>query len=441
LLRDHRKPLILRGARQVGKTWLIRDLAERHRRRLVELNLERRPELADHFLAADPRRAISDLEADLGIALDVDRDILFLDEIQATPHLLAFLRWFREDMPQLAVVAAGSLLDFTLQEHDFSMPVGRVTYCHVEPLSFFEFLAASGNEKLRVALEDAAQSSHLRAGLHRRALEMFAEYCLVGGLPEVVDGWVGTRDSALRLQVQRDLIATYRDDFNKYRERVPADLLRRAMDAVPRQLGGRFVYSHVAADARHREIKRALELLLFARVCHRVEHTAANGLPLGAEANPRLFKVILADVGLSTAQLGLSPIDMRDLSRVVWANRGAVAEQFVGQQLRVAFEPFEDPRLFYWQRAGGRQGEVDYVVQHGRRIVTIEVKAGKAGAMKSLHAFMAEKQLDLAVRLDANVPSVQDLALRTTTGRPVRYRLVSLPLYMAEAIPAALAGR
>ena len=433
-----RKPLVLRGARQVGKTWLIRDLAQRHGRTLVELNMERRPELADHFRSNDARRAVSDLSADLGIPISPESCLLFIDEVQATPHLLAFLRWFHEDMPEMPVVAAGSLLDFALREHEFSMPVGRISYCYLEPVSFYEFLDASSNAPMKSALIAAGETLELNPRLHQRALELFSEYCLVGGLPEVVSDWIAKRDDTRRLQLQRDLIATYRDDFNKYRGRIPADLLRGVMDAIPRQLGGRFVYSHVDREAQHRDIKQALELLRLARVCHRVDHTAANGLPLGAETNPGTFKVILVDVGLAAVQLGLSQLDLRDLNAVVWANKGGVAEQFVGQHLRCLSQAYEDPRLYYWQRTEGRQGEIDYIIQHGSHVIPVEVKAGKAGAMKSLHAFMHVKQLSCALRLDANPPSFQEVDVQTTTGDPVKYRLLSLPLYMVESIPAVI---
>jgi len=434
----NRKPLVMRGARQVGKTWLVRALAQRHGRQLVEINLERRPELADHFRDNDCSRSIADLEADLGVTIRPDSSLLFLDEVQAAPRLLAFLRWFHEDMPELPVVTAGSLLDFALRDHNFSMPVGRIAYCHVEPVTFYEYLDATGNDKLRAALATAAESNDLSPRLHQKALDLFAQYCLVGGLPEVVDDWIKNQSSERRLQLQRDLIATYRDDFNKYRNRVPVELLRRTMDAVPQQLGARFVYGHVDADVRHRDTKRALELLTLARVCHRIDHTAANGLPLGAETNPRLFKAILVDIGLTSVQMGLSTLEMRDLDRVVWANKGGLAEQFVGQHLRCLFRPFEDPQLFYWQRTEGRQGEIDYIIQQGSLIVPIEVKAGAAGSMKSLHAFMHGKQLPLAVRFDTNVPSVQDLDVQTTTGDRAKYKLLSLPLYMVESLPASV---
>lgn len=433
-----RKPLIMRGARQVGKTWLVRELAKTGSRTLIELNFEKRPELSAHFAANNPARILSDLGADLGQHIDPADAILFLDEIQAAPELLASLRWFYEELPELPVIAAGSLLDFTLRDHDFSMPVGRIMYCHVEPLSFFEFLEATGNEKLREILCTDGIGGTLSLRLHERALELFSEYCLTGGLPEIVAAWASDQSDNRRLQLQQDLIAAYRDDFNKYRKHISVDLLRRVMDAVPKQTGGNFVYSQVDADCTHRNLKQSAEMLTLARVCHRIEHTAANGLPLGAEGNPRLFKMIMADIGISSVQLGLSRLEFRNLNETVWANKGRLAEQFVGQHLRCLFMPWEEPRLFYWQRSGGRQGELDFIWQHGPHIIPIEVKAGCAGSMKSLHAFMHAKQLPLAVRLDTNPPSVQEMDVRATTGEQARYRLLSLPLYMTETLPWAI---
>ena len=436
---SNRKPLIMRGARQVGKTWLVRNLGQTSSRTVIELNFEKHPELADHFLSNRPASIIADLEADLNIDIIADQAILFLDEIQAVPTLLASLRWFYEDMQELPVIAAGSLLDFALEEHDFSMPVGRVVYCHVEPLSFFEFLLASGNTKLHKALCTAALNSTLSPRLHERSLKLFSEYCLTGGLPEIVQAWVQNRDSEQRVQLQQALLAAYRDDFNKYRKRaVSTDLLRRVMESVPKQTGGHFVYNQVDTSDKHPNLKKALDMLKLARVCYRVEHTHANGLPLGAEGNSRLFKVMLLDIGLSTAQLGLSKLDIRDFNHTIWANKGGIAEQFVGQQLRNLSASWDEPRLFYWQRSGGRQGEIDFIFQQGPHIIPIEVKAGSAGSMKSLHAFMYEKKLTLAVRLDSNPPTTQNLDVRTTTGNEARYRLISLPLYMAETIPLAI---
>ncbi len=438
LFESNRKPLILRGARQVGKTWLVRDLAARHSLNLIELNMERFPEYADHFKNTDPKRAIADLEADLGITICAEKSLLFLDEIQATPQLLANLRWFYEEMPELPVVAAGSLLEFALQDHEFSMPVGRISYCHIEPVSFYEYLNVSGNEKLHQALVRAAESGSLSKRVHMKALDLFSEYCLVGGLPEVMAEHVAGKGIGACMKLQRNLLATYGDDFNKYRGRVSADSLRRTMNSVPQQLGCKFMYSNIDSDIKHKEMKKAVALLELARVCHRVECTAANGLPLGAELNAKSFKSIFVDIGLVAGMLGLSTLEFRDLDTVVWANKGAVAEQFVGQHLRCLPQKYEEPRLFYWQRTGGGQGEVDYVFQHRNRVVPVEVKAGAAGSMKSLHLFMQIKGFHMAIRFDTNLPSLQNISVKTTTGDPVEYCLLSLPLYMVEGVLSSI---
>jgi hypothetical protein len=198
----------------------------------------------------------------------------------------------------------------------------------------------------------------------------------------------------------------------------------------------RHALADLAADLGH-----CHDILCKARICHRVEHTAANGLPLGAETKGSLFKSILADIGLVSMQLGLFRLDFRDADHVIWANKGGLAEQSVGQQLRCLAPAYEDPRLFYWQRTEGRQGEIDYLIQQGSAIITVEVKAGSSGSMNSLHAFIAARKLDRAIRLDINPPSVQLAECKTTTGEPVSHQLLSLPFYMVESIPAALAAR
>lgn len=169
-----------------------------------------------------------------------------------------------------------------------------------------------------------------------------------------------------------------------------------------------------------------------------VAHTTGDGLPLGAQSNEKFFKALMVDVGLISAQLGLSSAKPLKTGDTVLVNKGGLAEQFVGQQLRSAQATAADPQLFYWQRTGGRLGEIDYILQHGNAIVPVEVKSGAAGRMKSLHQFMAEKKLSLAVRFDANPPTVADLDIKTTLGQPVNFRLLSLPLYLAERVGALI---
>ena len=182
------------------------------------------------------------------------------------------------------------------------------------------------------------------------------------------------------------------------------------------------------------QIKKALSLLSQAKVCTKVLHTTGNGLPLGAESNEKFFKALMLDIGLIAVQLGLSSIKHTEAKNSIFSNMGGLAEQFVGQQLRACQTPLEFPQLFYWQRTGGRQGEIDYVIQHGNRVVPVAVKSGSAGNMKSLHQFMAEKRLNFAVRININQPSAENIRVKTNQGIPASYRLLSLPVYLTERL-------
>ncbi len=213
-----------------------------------------------------------------------------------------------------------------------------------------------------------------------------------------------------------------------------ARLLNRILLAVAEQMGNKFVYSLVDPGLQTNIIKKALMLLFQAKVCSRISHTSGNGLSLGAESNEKFFKALMVDVGLISAQLGLTSIKQPKSDRMAFLNKGGLAEQFVGQQLRTAQGPKMDPQIFYWQRTGGRLGEIDYVIQQGNSIIPIEVKSGATGGMKSLHQFMAEKKLPLAVRFNANPLSIEEVNVKTTLGQPVKYRLLSIPLYLAEHI-------
>jgi len=432
LQNKNRKPVVLRGARQVGKTWLIRDFAKRHGLKLIELNFERLPNLAELFSENNPKEILKNIGAELETTISPESSLLFLDEIQAAPELFSKLRWFKEDMPLLPVIAAGSLLEFALNQYRYSMPVGRITYFYLEQMSFFEFVQASGNEALHKKLSSFNLQKGMPLSLHEKCLNLYYDYCLVGGMPEVVQEWVNNQNLKSCMKMQQDLLATYRDDFHKYGGEMDAQLLTKIMLSVSEQLGNKFVYSRVDPSQKIAPVKRAIAMLSRAKVCSKVLHTAGNGLPLGAESNEKFFKALMLDIGLTSAQLGLSLIKRSEIKNIMFSNKGGFAEQFVGQQLRSAQTPIEDPQLFYWQRTGGRQGEIDYIIQHRNSVVPVEVKSGSAGSMKSLHQFMAEKDLDFAVRFNTNLPLVEEIRVKTTLGKPVAYRLLSIPVYLAE---------
>ncbi|MCF0230327.1 MAG: ATP-binding protein [Parasporobacterium sp.] len=423
-----RKPMILRGARQTGKTYVVRQLAEKCGRELVELNFERHPEFADAFNSNSPSEIISTLEVILGKDIDEEKAILFLDEIQESAFILSKLRWFYEEMPQLPVIAAGSLLEFALGDYMESMPVGRVTYRYLHPFTFEEFLWALGETKLAKLIFDECPEEFPDA-IHNKCLELYRQYCIVGGMPEAVKVWAKSGKMSECVQIQKDLNNSFREDFNKYRKRISAELLRKTLESVAYQTGGTFKYSTVDRGVRQSDIKEAFNMLEKAGLIKRIYHTAANGVPLGAEKNERIFKAIFLDAGLVMAILGLCPLDRNQFEELIWSNKGAMAEQICGQQLLAKHFADEDD-MFFWQQTGSGNGEIDYITQAGKDVVPVEIKAGSSGSMKSLHAFMYNKGLKYAERYDTNKPSVQKVSVKTNKGQHVEYTLKSYPLYM-----------
>lgn len=437
--RKNRKPLVIRGARQVGKTWLVRALAKATQKELVEINFEYQPEIIGLFNSNNPHEILLELSAHFGFKIHFETHILFLDEIQVAPNLLAKLRWFAELMPELPVLAAGSLLEFVLADHQFSMPVGRINYMHVEPLSFVEFLLAQNKTELVSYLYHFHWGKSIPKVTHDQCLKLFREYLLVGGLPEAIKNWIDERSFQELHQIQRELLATYRDDFSKYSGRLPQQRLEETMQAIPRQLGNKFVYSNVNPDAQSSSIKLALDLISKAKLAYRVDCTAANGIPLGAELNTKHFKIILLDVGLVSNMLGLNLNHLSSIEELTLINKGALAEQVVGQMLRTLEPYYTEPALYYWQRLeNNAQSEVDYIIQHGQTIIPVEVKAGTTGSLKSLHYFMHQKKLSTAVRINSDLPSRVSVAHKSTSGEPVSFTLLSIPFYLVEQLPRLL---
>ncbi len=426
----NRKPLVLRGARQTGKTWIVRDLAQRQHRTLIEINFDRTPEMASYFKEKNPIKILQNLSAEFGFLISPETSLLFLDEIQEAPEIFSTLRWFKEELSVLPVIATGSLLDFVLNDHEFSMPVGRIHYFYLEPMSFLEFVLSTGNEPLYETLKTTSFDEPLHETHHQKCMTLYRDYCLCGGMPEAVQKWKDTSSLAHCMTVQTDLLATIRDDFNKYGKN--SLLLRKTLRSVANQIGNKFILSRVGEEYRALETKNALAMLSMARVVSLVHHTAGNGIPLGAEMNDKFFKALFLDTGLVSSHLGLARMASDDIWKAIFSNRGAIAEQFVGQQLRYALAQDGDPELFYWQRTGGRQGELDYLIQSGSHIIPIEVKSGASGTMKSLHQFMFDKNLKSALRFDANNLSHLEIEIKTTQGDPAQYTMLSAPVYLAE---------
>ncbi|MCM1041952.1 MAG: AAA family ATPase [Bacteroides sp.] len=400
------KPLLLRGARQVGKSSAVRQLGKAFKY-FVEVNFERDREIIPAFTGnLKPQEIASRLSAFYGIPVIPNQTLLFLDEIQACPEAIHSLWFFYEDYPELHVVAAGSLLEFALKKIR-SFGVGRVRSLFMYPMSFDEFLLAAGHETWLEAKREAAPENPLFEALHERLVESFRNYLIVGGMPESVHQWIKTGNLLKCRQIQDDIMLAYEDDFSKYEEKVDPVLLRKTLRSVALQVGSKFVYGEVHGEYRTQKVKEALELLKDAGLIKPVTHTAANGVPLGAEINGKFVKYIFLDSGLMLRLLGLENTgEASDLSRQILVgsatdivNKGSVAEMMVGWELLKYNTPAQRHDLYYWQNLNrGAQAEVDYVIVHDMKVVPLEVKAGTKGSMKSMYQFMKDKGLSYGIR-------------------------------------------
>ncbi|MCL5260441.1 MAG: ATP-binding protein [Gammaproteobacteria bacterium] len=430
-----RKPIILRGARQVGKTWLVRNLATKLNLDLLELNFERNIKLKTIFKDNDPQKTLLRLESFFNKNINVGQSLLFLDEIQSAPELLSKLRWFAEEKPELAIIATGSLLDFALEEYKFSMPVGRISYMYLEPVSFEEFLLAQNQHKLCELLASFELKDEIPEVIHERLWQLLRDYVFVGGMPSAINNWIEKKSFISVGEIQQNILQAFRDDFSKYAKRISTERLDEVFRAVPNLLGKKFKYSSVNRDVRFESLKNALNLLCKARICHKVFFSNANGIPLDAGIKENIFKVIFLDTGLASAALGLSFNETYSFDEFKLSNEGRIAEQLIGQLLRTISPYYIDSKLHYWiNEKTGAESEIDYLIQQNTEIIPIEVKSGTTGTLRSLHQFMEIKNLKIALRLNADYPSITDVKVKNHAGKLIEYKLISLPLYLIEQI-------
>ena len=430
--RTKRKPIVLRGARQVGKSTLVRQFAKDAGVALHEVNLERHPELAAAFATLRTETILSELEAIVRAPIRADGAILFLDEIQAVPEAIPALRYLSEDRPELPVAAAGSLLEFALAKHSFSMPVGRISYLHIQPMDFREYAEEREPDLLRYLAADVILAG-VPAAAHDRLLRLLREYLAVGGMPEAVLAMSETGSAMEASAVQSQILQTYRDDFAKYASDRRLALLQTLFTGLPRWVGKKAKYVNFSREDLSRDVKAGLELLRKAKVFTAVRHADGNGTPMAAEENPSVWKPLFLDVGLMNKAEGLDAATVARMDGVRLVNEGALAEQFAGQHLLALDGPTEDPSLHYWLREGkAGNAEVDYLVQMAGIIHPVVIKAGASGSLRSLGQFVREKGSRTAYRFDLNPFSRQTVRHDDSGGIPP-FELVSLPLYAAAS--------
>lgn len=422
---SNRLPIILRGARQVGKSFIVEKFGKDHFESLVTCNFEFRPELTTCFDQFDPISICTKLEVAFKTRIIPGKTLLFLDEIQNCPKAIMALRYFKEQLPSLHVIAAGSLLEFALHEEAFSFPVGRVQFLYLKPLSFYEYLASLRHDRLIEILDQTTLQQPPEPFIHEQLLGLLREYFLIGGMPAVVRCFMETRSFLECQTILTDLLATYRSDFPKYATKTQYRHLQTFFEKSPGLIAQHFKYTLVSPEHRSHDLKIALEQLGWAGLLHKVLATSASGIPLQTHAKEHQFKLLFLDGGLVNCANKLDIQTAWD-TELLQINSGALAEQFVGQELLAYADPHMNTQLYYWERdKKGSMAEVDYVIQVGSKILPIEVKAGTTGSLKSLTQFLLESQAPFGIRISQHPLSFRD-------------KVLSIPLYLISQLPRLL---
>lgn len=423
----NRLPIILRGARQVGKSFTVEKFGREFFDTLVTCNFEFRPELIACFDDLDPIAICSRLEVAFKTRIVPGQTLLFFDEIQNCPRAITALRYFKEKLPALHVIAAGSLLEFVLHEEQFSFPVGRVQFLYLKPLSFYEYLIGQNHTRLVETLDNATLQQPVDSFIHDQLLRLLREYFLIGGMPSVVRCFQETQSFLECQTILVSLLETYSADFSKYATKTQHKNLQVFFDKAPSLVSQQFKYTLVSHEHRSQDLKIALQQLGWAGLLHKVLATSASGIPLQVHAKENRFKLLFLDCGLVNCgnKLDMQTAWNMDLLQI---NAGAQAEQFVGQELLAYADPHASAQLYYWEREKkGSTAEVDYVIQAGSQILPVEVKAGTTGSLKSLAQFLLEKRAPFGIRISQHPLSLYE-------------NVLSVPLYLVGQLSRLIAS-
>jgi predicted AAA+ superfamily ATPase len=426
-----RKPLIIRGARQVGKSTLVRNFCKKQKIDLVEINLEKYLYLNDIFKTKNIDLILANLE-DISNKKITKKTILFLDEIQSTPEAIPALRYFFEEKKELAVVAAGSLLEFTLNEHNYSMPVGRIEYLHMGPMTFSEFLLAKKEKFILNRLMAIKNIDEVTESLHLKSIELLREYYFTGGMPEAVLAALDKSFDEVE-KVHSNILSTYQSDFVKYAKKSNLTTIQKVFKYIFLHPCQKIKYSNISPDYSSRELHQQLDLLFMAKIAFPVKHSNCDGVPLASSESSKIFKTLILDIGLMNSLHGLNWSQLKSNDQLL--TDGLMSEQFIGQHLLYSSAPsYKEPQLHYWLREGKSQNaELDYVVEHNSSLVAIEVKSGAAGKIRSLHQWMqdAKAPRKKCIRFNLSKGSI-DKVTYTLDEKILKYDLLTLPLYMVE---------
>ena len=418
--RPDRKPLLIRGARQIGKTYIVEKFGKENFESLVTINFEEMKEARKAFDGdLTPHLLLRDLSIRLNQPITPGKTLLFFDEIQACPNALLSLRFFKEQMSELHVIGAGSLLEFILGDGHFSFPVGRIEYFYMRPMSFAEYLEAKKEHEALRWIREATPAQPIGALTHAHLLKIVKEYFIVGGMPEAVNSFLNTNQFIGLDRIHHNLLNVYENDLGKYPKTSQQKFMKLLFEAAPRLVGDHFKYSKIQPHAQSRDYLESLDVLTRTGILIQVFANSASGIPLASLKNEKRFKLLFLDIGL-LPQPPVAILDSEDLTTI---HNGSLAEQFVGQELTAYTDPYLRASLYYWEKEKqGADAEVDFVIEVGSQIVPIEVKAGKSGRLRSLKQFMTEKKTPLGLRISQAPLSLEN-------------NVLSVPFYMVQEIP------
>lgn len=427
--------MIVRGARQVGKTYLIEEFAKTEFKNCLSINLEEKPELRKLFFDNDVIRILTELSILMNEDISFGETLLFIDEIQSCPEALQSLRYFKEKTPQLHVICAGSLLDHTLNEMKLPMPVGRVEFMHLYPMNFNEFLVAINQERLVKYIREYDFSNPFSEVIHNQIAKHLRFYFFIGGMPAVVKNFAeNTRLSDIQ-RIQNNIMTSIQYDFAKYGTRKQQDYLQLVLRYCGRYPGRKIKFSNIDREIRSTYLKESIEKLALSRIIHKIKHTNASNVPLTEYVKEEVFKTVFMDIGFVNQ---LNQIELTGLNNLVTANEGILAEQFIAQELLNIQPEYMSPELFYWSREEkSSNAEIDFIFQHKNKIYPIEVKAGKTGTLKSMQLYLHEKKLKEGIRFNMDLPSKGSFHVRLNVPgntAELSWTLLSLPLYMVSEL-------
>jgi predicted AAA+ superfamily ATPase len=423
-----RLPLIVRGARQVGKSYLIEKFGKEEFEDLQVINFEKKTDFKLSFDSLEPKKILSKLELLTDRKIVPGKTLLFLDEIQDCPEALKALRYFAEEMPELHVIAAGSLLEFILEDKEFSFPVGRVQILNLGPLTFLEYLLAMGKPALVDLIQTVENNNEIDLDVHNRLLKLVEEFLCIGGMPGVVMSYKASGSYLEAKRKQSAILDLYALDFGKYVTKSAQHRhLKKLFEKAPNLAGKHFKFSKIDPDCKNpaRDYRETLDRLRQARLILPVHATKGNSLPLRAEKSEKKFKIFLLDVGLLVFSLGWDNYTL-DGSKKASIFRGVVAEQFVSQELCALQDPYIDRGLYFWENTDSNStAEIDFLVNLNQRMLPIEVKSGATGKLGSLKQFMSEKKVNIGLRI---------------SERPLEFNgnILSVPFYLVGEIPRLL---